>query len=188
MNHPTLTLAQLREDIERLASAHPACYPTNVIDVTHQCGEICVDSENEEDALREELKAQEEATSDAEKEVQEWKDKAQVQESEIESLRVEMSEIRDTLNPDESIISYRERAQTAEKRTEEYCQFMCDARHQVEETERECKALRARKGVSAGVYKNIQKIRTFLSTVIHSSTHQPTADMAATILREIQTT
>lgn len=53
----TLTLSQLREDLEALASAHPASYPTNVIALSVECGEVLAEfPTDEEDQLREELK------------------------------------------------------------------------------------------------------------------------------------
>lgn len=182
MSTQTLTLAQLRDDITALASAHPGCYPTNVIEVIHQCGEITVESENEEDALREELKNAEEATADAEKEAKAATERADKAEEEAQALREEMAALRDG---EETVNTYRERTLAAEKQTESFRLYMVQAKRQVEDMERELKALRARKGVSAGVFKNIQKIRTLLATVARSAISKQHADEAAAILREI---
>lgn len=181
----TLTLGQLREDLERLASVHPASYPTNVIEATHECGEICVDAENDEDALREELKSAEDALEESGKEFKEANARADKAEEECQKLRAEMEQLHDG---EETVATYRERTLVAEKRTAEYSQFMRDARYAMEQMEREMKALRSRKGVSAGVFKHVQKIRTFLATVYQESKHKAHSETAAALLKEIQTT
>lgn len=185
MTLPTLTLGQLREDLERLASVHPASYPTNVIEATHECGEICVDAENDEESLREELKSAEDALEESGREFKEANARADKAEEECQALRAEMEQLHDG---EETVATYRERTIAAEKRIEEYCQHMRAANSRVYAIELELKALRARKGMAAGVYKNIQKIRTFLATVYQESKHKAHSETAAALLKEIQTT
>lgn len=114
----TLTLAQLREDLERLASAHPGSYPTNVIEVIHQCGEITVHAENDEDALREELKNAEENAADAEKRAVVSDERADKAEGEAETLRGMLAMLNDPSDEGETVLSYRDRTKAAEAQTD----------------------------------------------------------------------
>lgn len=179
----TLTLAQLKEDIGALASAHPACFPTNVSEVSHICGEICVEVDTmEEDELREELKAAESALEEAEKEAKSAEERATTAEEEAQKLREEMELLHDG---EETVSTYRERTLAAEKQTETFRQFMVQARQQVQEAHAETKALRARKGHAAGIYRNIQKIRSLLCDVAQRAGNTLHVATAAEILRDI---
>lgn len=182
----SLTFGQLREDLERLASAHPGSYPTNVLGLSVQCGEVVAEYDlSEEDALREELKAVQEEADSANKEATAAEARTAVAEEEIVTLRAEMDALRDPSPGGQTVLTYRERAKDAEEARDIAYRQMREMRKAMDEAQRETTTLRARKGVTAGVYKNIQKIRTFLSTIYQESKHKAHSETAATLLREI---
>lgn len=186
LNIPTLTLGQLREDLKAL-DACTAYYPTNIISLAVVCGEVLAEFDtSEEDQLREELKIASAEVESANEEATAADERASTAEEKCEALLQEMDEIRDTLNPDESITSYRERAIAAEAGHAQMTQYMREMRRALEEAQAETKALRTRKGVPAGVFKQVHRIFTLLNYVSRSAIHKQHSEEAAAILKDIQ--
>lgn len=181
----TLSLAQLREDLESLPAYSPHL-PTNIIALRHECGEILaeLDGSTEED-LRKELEQANESLEEANQQTTEAEKRAVTAEEENLKILNEMHALKDPSADGESVTSYRNRALAAEAKTEQYCQFMRDARQHVEQAEAETKALRARKGITAGVFRNVHKITGLLSRIAHTMGHNQ-QDEAAALLKEIQ--
>jgi len=179
---PTLTFAQLKEDLAALPAYSPHL-PTNVIAFHMEAGQVLAefDDSTEED-LRKELEEATSALEDAEKAKSEADDARDVVEKENATLLAEMHAIHEG---EESIKTYRERTLQAEKQMEEWREYVRQARGQVEESERECKALRSRKGIPAGVFAQVHEIRQLLSTVARTMGHNQQAQAAA-ILQKIQ--
>lgn len=177
----TLTFAQLQEDIASFPAYSPHL-PTNVISISHECGQIFaeLDDSTEED-LKRDLELVQESLEEAERAKSEADDARDIAEKENESLLAEMQAIREG---EESLATYRERALLAEAQVEEWKKRIVQARSAEQEAQQECKALRARKGVPAGVFKHIYDIQNLVGQVARSG-HKQLAEEAAILLKEI---
>lgn len=185
MSTPTLTFGQLKEDLAALP-AYSSHLPTNIIALTHVCGEVLaeLDDSTEED-LKAELETAISSLEDANRQTTEAEARANKAKEENEKLLQEMAALRDPSDEGESVRSYRERTLAAEAQVEEWRKHSVNARHAVEDAERETKALRARKGIPAGVFKQIHRITALLSTISRTMGHNQ-AEEAAAILKEIK--
>lgn len=182
----TLTYAQLREDINALPAYSPHL-PTNVISLSHVCGEIFaeLDDSTEED-LREELCQTISSLEDANRQTTDAEARANQAEEECITLRNEMDLLSDPSEDGETVLTYRDRTKAAEAQTEQFRQFMVQARQRVEEAEAETKALRTRKGIPAGVFKHLYTIADLLASVSRLAINQQHAQAAAELLGKIR--
>lgn len=183
----SLTLGQLREDLERLASAHPACYPTNVLGLSVECGEVVAEYDlSEEDQLRRELKAAQDEADSANKEATAAEARTAIAEEEITALRAEMDALRDPSPDGETVLTYRERAKGAEEARDIAYRQMREMRKAMDEAQRETTTLRARKGVTAGLFKNVHEVIQILYIIAENK--GITGERAAAILSRIKNT
>lgn len=182
---PTLTLGQLREDLKAL-DACTAYYPTNIISLAVVCGEVLAEFDtSEEDQLREELKIASAEVESANAEATAADERASTAEEKSEALLQEMDALKDPSANGESVHSYRQRAIHAAEMQDQYLQRMREMRRALEEAQTETKALRTRKGVPAGVFKQVHRIFTLLNYVSRSAIHKQHAEEAAAILKDI---